>query len=265
MSTRTIKQMADELSPPPKQPTQPETINLIQARYERHFLTRGMKPAEAKSQAEWWATLKEADLRNGTNIVIDPTLSVDEVIAEWRAQRDGGATITSSYQPSITAQAGSLGGTPPAIMERPNNRYLGANFEIDRFSLNPGRDYYSQALPASAFAGPAPEMFSSGPLPIMTGSGAPPEVLRSVAWILRPSAAFATSRAHVLELIEASQQTLEDQSWAELQNDAGRHHLGVYFQEISIWINTPPDDQRQGLQDLSIEEIERFYPSSPDD
>jgi hypothetical protein len=242
-------------------------VSLYTSRYEQGFLRRGDSPAEARSKAEWWAQLK-VNPPAGME-VIDPDLTVDDMLDRYRAEKvrgeplaDPSAITAAASGIRVAAAGGGSTGRPPVMMERPRNRFLTGAFEIDRFSLNPGRDSVLQQLNEADLVGPAPEMFNTGPLPIMTGSGAQPAELRWVAWQLRHTAAFATSRAHVLELIEASQEPDPD-GFYSLQSEIGKTHLDVYFGRIQTWASTLPDGD--SLQNLTPAEIARFYPAGPDD
>jgi hypothetical protein len=145
------------------------------------------------------------------------------------------------------------------IMEKPRNSWLTGAFEINRFSLNPGRDSVLQQLNERDLVGPAPQMFGIGDLPPLTASGADPQLLRLVGWQLRTSAAFATSRAHVLEMIIASQEPALDET---LQTDIGRAYLNDYFSAVQTWASIVPEGD--SLTGLSPAEIAKFYPDGAD-
>lgn len=139
-------------------------------------------------------------------------------------------------------------------MEYTSSRWLGMNQPINRFSLNPGAEYYA------AISGTPPTMFAAGDLPVITGSGVDPSILRWVAWPIRHTAAFAESRGTVAYLIEASLEGDPEGWWYTMVSDDGRMVLDSYFGKIATWVNTLPLDENGIPQDLSLEEIKRFYP-----
>jgi hypothetical protein len=243
---------------------QGDAVDLYERKTYQVLLDRGMPAAQAKEKAEFWAALKRSDPTG--EVVIGPAddplahLSHDASITTDPVT--GAKVYSAAYRPGAYAAATISGasGRPSSIMERPRNRWLSGATEIDRFSLNPGRDSVLQQLSASDLVGPAPEMFNSGPLPILTGSGVDPQDLRWVGWQLRHTAAFATSRSHVLELIEASLEPGLDES---LQSEIGRAHLDEYFGRVQTWAATLPEGE--SLQNLTPAEIARHYPDGPDD
>jgi hypothetical protein len=143
-------------------------------------------------------------------------------------------------QPAYAPQALSAG-RPPVITELPPDRYFQTDntVELDRFAGNPGETLYRTILPGAKFAYAAPTMFAAGDLPIITGSGVDPQVLMWCAWYLRHSAALTDSRAHVLEIIESSSDTVPDPEGG-LQTDRGRDRWQDYRQRIGQWVSTPP-------------------------
>jgi hypothetical protein len=146
-------------------------------------------------------------------------------------------------------------GAPPKIAEFPPSQYLRSAIPVDRFALNPGRDYYVAQLPGSKFAYDAQTMFGFGDYPVITGSGVDPAVLRWVPWVLRHSAAFTERRSLVLAMIEDGLDGDPDPE--RLQTEDGRMHLGIYFSRISQWVTAPVDDDENGL---SAETIAALYP-----
>lgn len=109
-------------------------------------------------------TLVEMDEPRAAEIRTDPVTGRREYIA--------------AYQPHVYAAASSTSSSPPVIMEKPRNFWLTGAFEINRFSLNPGRDSVLQQLNERDLVGPAPQMFGIGDLPPLTASGADPQLLR---------------------------------------------------------------------------------------
>ena len=64
------------------------------------------------------------------------------------------------------------------------------------------------------------------------------------------------SRAHVLQMIEESQNDQPDPE--ALQIEAGRDAWQNYFTRISQWVSTPPQGQPSGNQTLQ-EQMRRLY------
>jgi hypothetical protein len=168
------------------------------------------------------------------------------------------SSITAQGAPRAVAAAGLPAGGPPTIIEYSRNEWIGNRTPVNRFSLNPGAEYYSLSEP-----GPAPTMFAAGDLPVLTGSGVDPAMLRWVAWPLRTTAAFSSSRSEVSLLIEASLQGDPD-SWqgASLVSAEGRAALDVYWSKIATWVNTPVDVTSSNAEPTA-EEMAAFYPSEP--
>jgi hypothetical protein len=92
------------------------------------------------------------------------------------------------------------------------------------------------------FVGQEPTMFASGDLPPNTARGVDPSILQWSAWEMRHSAAYAESRAQVLEIIEASANGLatDPQIAAELSNQRGRDGLSDYLARVNEWAATLP-------------------------
>jgi hypothetical protein len=238
--------------------------SLYSARYERHFRGKGHPQTYAHQLAEYWAALK-VNPTPGVE-VIDPDLTVDDLLDRYRAERvargesSAIAAVDPAARPGIRASAASYGAsTPPAIMDRPRNTWLTGSFEIDRFSLNPGRDSVLQQLNERDLVGPAPEMFVTGPLPRFTASGIDPAELRWCAWQLRTSAAFCDDRAQVLQMIMASSEPMLDET---LQTSLGRDMLNDYFVRIATWANTVPEGA--DLQSVTPAEASALYPDGSD-
>ena len=91
------------------------------------------------------------------------------------------------------------------------------NQPINRFSLNPGGDYYA------GISGTPPTMFGAGDLPVITGSGVDPSILRWVAWPIRTTAAFTESRGTVAMLIEVSLEG-DPEEWHDCSALTGGQH-----------------------------------------
>ena len=219
-------------------PRPTESVLQLTARYEAHFLNKGLPAAEARERAEWWAEMKAAI----PDQVWDPDLSVDDWLMQQRLREAGAdpATITigkpgarpPGYASSITLTA------PMVRMEQPN--LIGKRFAVNAFALSPAREYWAAAAPGADFLDTAePQLFNAGPLPRFTASGLDPSILTSCHWTLRHSAAYAESKADVLEMVEASaveQMDYEkDLDYAQLQNPRGRDHLGDYLARAHAW------------------------------
>jgi hypothetical protein len=234
-------------------PGQPIDDQYRQRTYQA-LLARGEPPAQAQANAEFWARLKASSPEN----VYGPGETLDEIMAEYRAKKSGEpapvSDLPTSYQPYAAATSLPAAGPPP-ILEHSRSRWLGMAQPINRFSLNPGAEYYA------GISGPAPSMFGSGDLPIMTGSGVDPSMLRWVAWPIRHTAAFTESRATVLMLIEMSLEG-DPEGWHDLVSPDGRAALDAYFAKIATWVMTLPTDA-DGLPvtELSAAEYERYYGS----
>lgn len=217
------------------------------------LLARGESPAEAQANAEFWARLKSAAPEH----VHGPGETIDEMMAEYRAKRDGEpapvSTLPTSYQPQAAATSFASAGGPPVMLEYSRSRWLGMSQPIDRFALNPGAAYYA------GISGTPPTMFAAGDLPILTGSGVDPSMLRWVAWPIRHTAAFAEKRATVAQLVELSLEG-DPEEWHDQTSPDGRAALDAYFGKIATWVNTLPTDEEGLPADLSVEEIKRFYP-----
>jgi hypothetical protein len=235
------------------------------AQYQAEYLRRGESPDQAKDKADFWARLKIA-----TPDAVGPG---EDIMAGYYAEKGrkpydsigedeyGRATIIPGYQSSSPVAAASASitsaGAPPTILEYSRSQWLGMNRPVNRFSLNPGREYYAE------IPGTPPTMFGGGrDLPVITGSGVSPETLAWVAWPLRHTAAFAPGRADVALLIEASLEGDPD-SWEslKLQSDEGKAALQNYFGRIAMWVSTPADED----QELTEDDYRAFYPSENND
>jgi hypothetical protein len=224
------------------QPGQPIDDAYRQRAYQA-LIARGEPPAEAQRNAEFWARLKASSPEN----VHGPGETIDELLGQSNV-----ATINTGYQPQAAATSLPAGG-PPVLLEYSRSRWLGMSQPINRFSLNPGGDYYA------GISGTPPTMFGAGDLPVLTGSGVDPSILRWVAWPIRHTAAFTESRATVAHLIEASLEG-DPEGWHDFVSPDGRAALDGYFAKIASWVNTLPTDAEGLPADLSVEEIKRFYP-----
>jgi hypothetical protein len=201
----------------------------------------------------------------GYNPVTDDRLarSLGELPDVPRIETDpitGRQEFKGSFHPqaALSISGGSSLGTPPTLLEYTRNSWIGMRMPVDRFSLNPAADYYIEIRE------PAPQMFAGGTrdLPVITGSGVDPSVLRWVAWGLRHSAAFTSSRADVAIMVELSMAG-DPESWQndqDLQNEAGRQSLNDYWGRVVTWVSTLPTDAEGLPQDLTPEEIARLYP-----
>jgi hypothetical protein len=194
----------------------------------------------------------------GFNPVFDPVLSGGptdaRIVTDPTTGRREYIAARESYVYAAAASSSPVG-SPPVIMEKPRNMWLTGQFEINRFSLNPARDSVLQQLNERDLVGPPPEMFGNTALPMITGSGVDPQVLRHVAWQLRTSAAFVSSRAQILEMIIASQELAVDET---LQTEVGRAYLNAYFSSVQSWASVIPEGD--SMQDMSPAEIKAFYP-----
>jgi hypothetical protein len=226
------------------------------------LVRRGVPTAEAQWKANWWARLKATDTTGET--VIGPADNPLARLDQPRIETDpitGRQTYKGSFQAQPQAALGISSasvGSPPIMLEYTRNQWIGMQTPVNRFSINPGAEYYA------AIPGTPPTMFGVGDLPIITGSGVDPSVLRWVAWPLRHSAAFTSSRADVAIMIELSM-IGDPEAWQndqDLQNEAGRQSLNDYWARVFTWVNTLPADGN-GLGDLTPEEIARFYPDGP--
>jgi hypothetical protein len=217
-------------------------VDLYTAGYEQGFLRQGVPAAEARDRAKYWAKLKANPPKGWT--VVDPDLSVDEIMAQYRAEKiargeslaDPNA-ITAAAPGIRVAAAGLPAGGPPPIMEVSRSRWLGTAQPVNRFSLNPGH------------------------LPVVTGSGIDPATLRWIAWPLRQSAAFSSSRSEVAQLVELSLGG-DPESWESqnLASEMGRAALEDYWGRVATWVSTPAAEG-----EMTEEEYRRFYPDPDDD
>jgi hypothetical protein len=236
-------------------PRRSDTAAQLTARYQAHYLRQGHTLAEAKSKAEFWANLKANPPAGMT--VIDPDLSVDDLLMQYRMERGGidPNSITAASDVRVTAAAG---GGPLAVYEQPPSRIfpIANGIQLNRYSDNPGREFYTQFLAGSTLVGSAPEMFGAGPLPPFTASGIDPAQLRWVPWTHRHTAAVAEARSTVLLLVEAGLQGVLD---PEDQQSPDGHALWTdYMQRIAGWVQTQPVDESLASID---QQLERLYGS----
>jgi hypothetical protein len=249
-----------------------EAINLYERKCERALLNRGVPAAEGKTQAQFWATLKANSPADA--LIIGPDMTVDDMMADWRARTGRPEPGTFSIDPatgrsrynerySTDSYSALTYSAPQVIMEKPPIQYLrtqgSAEAQLDRFSMNPGEAWFRSIMPGATFAGPAPEMFNSGPLPPITASGLDPSVLARCAWPLRHSAAYTESRARVLMIVEESASPEPD--YDSLQIDAGRDALQDYMLRISSWV-VEPTDQPIGMEELE-QQAAQLWPEEP--
>jgi hypothetical protein len=211
----------------------------IDNEYERRtyevLIRRGVPAAEARSKADWWARLKATDPSGET--VIGPADNPVAKLDQPRIETDpitGRQTYKGSFQPQAASLGGSSSpvGSPPIMLEYSRNNWIGMQTPVNRFSLNPGSEYYA------TIPGTPPTMFAAGDLPIITGSGVDPSVLRWVAWPLRTTAAFTESRSSVAQLIELSLDG-DPETYYELVSDAGTAAMRAYWDRITGWVSTP--------------------------
>jgi hypothetical protein len=243
---------------------------LYTARYEQHFLRKGLSAAEAKRKAQWWAQLK-VSMPEGT--VIDPDTTVDQIIAQHRAECisrgesvepypiTGAQQYRGSFQPQTALMAPTM-----VRMEMPN--LIGKRYAVNAFALSPAREYWAAASPGADFlATQEPHLFNSGALPTFTASALDPSILTQCHWTLRHSAAYAESKADVLEMVEASavdrMDYEQDLDYAALQNQRGRDHLGDYLARAHAWAISQPAEP---VTDAEIDEAWDAmggYPGAP--
>lgn len=162
-----------------------------------------------------------------------------------------------------TYAAAYIGGRPAAVMEQVPREIIDdsrPDILVDRFSTNPGADYFTKLIPGLQSGLPTPEFFTSGPLPRITGSGVDPAVLLAVPWPLRHSAAFSESAAFVLRCIEAPP---DPDIIRDLQTGHGQAAAAAYWQRVSEWVTSRPDDN-DGTGPTTVEEmIEQMHPNDP--
>jgi hypothetical protein len=236
----------------------------METRYERAFLARGIPADQAKSRARAWAELKRS-MPAGS--VIDPDLTVDDLLMQYRLQQSDPAAAAAANNSITTAAAatprvsGIHVSAPPVAMERPPTQFIqsSAGLDIDRYSLNPGRDHFAQILGGDVAAN-APTMFGSGDLPSFTASGLDPQVLRLVPWYYRHTAALTESRGLVLMIAEQSQTGALDPEGYQTQQ--GRELWQDYWARISAWVATAPALDEQSSASID-QQISRLY--GPDD
>jgi hypothetical protein len=196
-----------------------------------------------------------AQLRaQGFNPVFDPILDPPDATASIIQDP---ITGIKTYHPAtgVYAAAASVGG-PPSIQEPPPSRFfpISHGITINRYSLNPARDFYSQLLSGVAtLVGDPPSMFGSGDLPVFTASGLDPSMLRWVDWAHRHSAAVAETRSQVLLLIEqglAGAVTVDD-----FQSAEGVALWGAYWQRVTAWVQTVPPDETTASIDAQLQAV----------
>jgi hypothetical protein len=227
-------------------------IDLYTARYETHFRNQGLPAAEARAKAETWAKLKSQE-SDGFR-VIDPDLSVDDLIMQHRMDQGQIAPSSITASSGIRVTAAAAGGAPAAVFEQPPSRIfpISNGIQLDRYSANPGREFYTQLLAGSTL-GAAPEMFGTGPLPPFTASGIDPAQLRWVPWTHRHTAAVAESRSTVLLLVEAGLQGILD---PEVDQSADGLALWKdYMGRVAGWVQAQPLDESANID----EQIARLY------
>jgi hypothetical protein len=235
---------------PPSDPYEFQTYKIL--------MQRGVPQAQAIEKAAFWAALKRTDPTGNT--VVGPADNPLAKLDQPRIETDpitGRKEYKGTFQPQTYAQAdisltaGAATGSPPSVMEYSRNTWLGMRTPVDRFSLNPGADYYVE------IPGPAPTMFAGGrDLPVITGSGVDPSVLRWVAWPVRHTAAFAESRVVVAQLIEISLEGDPEEYWG-LASPEGRQQLESYFGRIATWVSTPVVPNAP----LTEDDYRSFYPN----
>jgi hypothetical protein len=217
-----------------------------------------LSQAEAIKKAQFWGALKRSDPSGET--VVGPADYADHVAKydQPRIETDpisGRQVYKGSLQPQAVISGGAVG-APPTMLEYTRNSWIGMRTPVDRFSLNPGADYYVE------IPGQAPTMFAGNrDLPIMIGCGADPSVLRWVAWPLRHTAAFSESRSEVTQLIEVSLEG-DPEAFHGMASPQGMAGLNDYWARFVTWVQSPPADVGQDI--MSPEEIARFYPPGPD-
>jgi hypothetical protein len=256
--TRTIPLPGDLT--PPTDPYEFQTYKIL--------LQRGKPQAEAIEKARFWGALKRADQAEGKathgpadhanwEAALDakyygnPRFETDPATGrrEYKGSMDIGIFPVKTPPQAASYSIGSTIGSPPTIMEYNRSQWIGMRTPVDRYSLNPGGDYYAE------IPGPAPEMFSTGPLPLVTASGVDPGVLRWVAWQLRTSAAYAETRGQVLGFIELS--ALGDPDGFEGHvTTLGGEELKRYWGRIATWVATPVDTNAP----LTEDDYKSFYP-----
>jgi hypothetical protein len=146
-----------------------------------------------------------------------PPMGKEQVIA--LAQRYGVQYIPRAEAQAIALNSTRLGQGPDADPEDMPSPWSGRRYGImiDRFSLNPAVEFAHASLSEETLPSPAPTMFAGGhDLPLVTASGVDPAVLRWVPWRLRHSAAYATTRAQVMLIMEEG-----DDQEERVQNSAG--------------------------------------------
>jgi hypothetical protein len=257
--TRAVAQ-ADRLAATIGYPAAQQIDDQYRQRTYQALIARGEPPAQAQANAEFWARLKASSPEH----VHGPGETVDEILGRVPTPASitedpitGAKTYNPGYQPYAAATSGGPSGSPPTILEYSRSRWLGMAQPINRFSANPGGEYYAWVT------GTAPTMFGAGDLPVITGSGVDPSILRWVAWPIRHTAAFTESRATVAQLIELSLEG-DPEGWHDYVSPDGRAALDNYFGRIATWVTSLPIDGDGIPAQLSLEdlkrEMQRFYP-----
>jgi hypothetical protein len=240
------------MTQPPSDPYEFQTYKIL--------MQRGVPHAQAIEKARFWGALKRTDPTGNTVVgpADNPLAKLDQPRIEvnpvtGRREYRGSFEPQAALNPQAAISVSSSLGTPPTVMEYSRNTWLGMRTPVDRFSLNPGADYYVEV------PGPAPTMFAGGrDLPVVTGSGFDPAVLRWVAWPVRHTAAFAESRAVVAQLIEISLEGDPEEYWG-LSSPEGRQQLESYFGRIAMWVSTPVEPNAP----LTEDDYRSFYPEEP--
>jgi hypothetical protein len=239
---------------PPSDPYEFQTYKIL--------MQRGVAQADAIKKAAFWGALKRTD-PTGSTVVGPADNPVAEIDAKYfgnprivtdpkTGQRQFHGSFKTPEPPTAISVSSGISsiGTPPTIMEYTRNSWLGMRTPVDRFSLNPGGDYYVELTT------PAPSMFAGGrDLPVVTGSGFDPQVLRWVSWQLRTTAAFAESRAVVAQLIEISLEGDPEEYWGHASVE-GRSVLENYWARIATWVSTPVEPNAP----LTEDDYSSFYP-----
>jgi len=183
-------------------------------------------------------------------------LTASQIEARAQLARAGIGVITDMSWIGDPATAAAVTaaatGRPAPVLEPADPVYFGRDsfgIQIDRFSANPAVSYLRQAMAGHDFPTPAPSFFRTGDLPLITGSGVDPQVLAFIDWRVRHAAAFTTSRARVLKLIEES----DGADTTGLQSSDGRHALNEYLGRCRAWALDTGD------QELSEEDFDSIF------
>jgi hypothetical protein len=253
-ASRLLQPDHDALTPP-TDPYEFETYKIL--------MQRGKPQAEAIEKAKFWGAMKRADQAEGKATYGPADSPVAEIDAKYhgsprievnpitgRREFKGSFHPEAALNPQSAITGNSSIGTPPSILEYTRNSWIGMRTPVDRFSLNPGQDYYIE------IPGPAPTMFAGGrDLPVITGSGVDPSVLRWVAWPVRTTAAFAESRGRVAQLIEMSLEG-DPEEFHDVISVDGRLALENYWGRIAMWVSTPIEPNAP----LTEDDYSSFFP-----